>query len=318
MTAKAGRGAVGRFEAMVLENDHARAVILPELGGRVWELEDRARGRQWIWHRDDITLEAHPVGSSYDDVWAGGWEELFPNDAAGEFEGRALPDHGEWWASPWSATVSTDATGASVSLSLRTKVIEADCRKVYTLSHDEPTLSVRYTIHALETKPFHFLLKQHLPVAITSDCRLILPGGRAEAVDPNFGTLLEDDEPFAWPAATGPGSPVDMRLIPARSSQAREFVYVRDLTAAWCGVDDLAANASLRMHFDSGALPFVWLFLTYGGWRDLYTAVLEPCTNMPKDLSEAVRLGQSAVLDPGSEFTTGVEVELTSLRETPA
>jgi hypothetical protein len=60
-------------------------------------------------------------------------------------------------------------------------------------------------------------------------------------------------------------------------------------------------------------MPFVWLFLTYGGWRNLYTAVLEPCTNMPKDLSEAARVNQSAKLDPGKEFKTKIKIKLEGL-----
>ena len=48
-----------------------------------------------------------------------------------------------------------------------------------------------------------------------------------------------------------------------------------------------------------------------GGWRDCYTAVLEPCTNLPKDLTEAVRAGTSARLAPGETFRTSVAVALT-------
>ena len=59
------------FEAFALENDWVRAVVLPSLGGRVAELTDRIRDRQWIWHRDDVPLAAVPSGSSYDEVWAG-------------------------------------------------------------------------------------------------------------------------------------------------------------------------------------------------------------------------------------------------------
>jgi hypothetical protein len=58
------------------------------------------------------------------------------------------------------------------------------------------------------------------------------------------------------------------------------------------------------------------LFLTYGGWRDCYTAVLEPCTNMPKDLAEAVHAGQSARLDAGDVFHTSVAVTMGGLRPT--
>jgi hypothetical protein len=72
------------------------------------------------------------------------------------------------------------------------------------------------------------------------------------------------------------------------------------------------------MEFDRAQLPYLWLFLSYGGWRDVYTAVLEPCTNVPKDLKEAVRRGQSAWLAPGEEFTTTTIVRLGPLERSPA
>ena len=53
-----------------------------------------------------------------------------------------------------------------------------------------PSLRVTYRIRSAEDRPFHFLFKQHLPVAITPSCRLLLPGGRVEPVDPAFGTSL--------------------------------------------------------------------------------------------------------------------------------
>ena len=142
-----------------------------------------------------------------------------------------------------------------------------------------------------------------------------MPGGRVQAVDPLFGTMLPGGDPFYWPFARGGGQVVDLSVIPHPSSKAREFVYVRDLPQPWCGIEDVLQGASIRMNFDSRQLPFVWLFLTYGGWRNLYTAVLEPCSNLPKDLSEAVRLGQSARLEPGQEFETRVSVTLAGLNE---
>lgn len=102
MSATIVHGLVAGFESLTLQNGIVRAVVLPSLGGRVWELEDCRRGRQWIWHRPGVPLAATAPGDAYDDVWAGGWEELFPNDAPGPFDGRALPDHGEWWALPWT------------------------------------------------------------------------------------------------------------------------------------------------------------------------------------------------------------------------
>ena len=316
MTVKVSRGAVGEFEAIVLENLYLRAVIIPELGGRVWELEDRTRGRQWIWHREDVPLKASPLGAVYDDVWAGGWEELFPNDAPGRFENRDLPDHGEWWTMRWAVAESSCDSTANVCLSATSTVVKASCTKEFRLAHDAATLSVCYRIRSDELQPYHFLFKQHLPIHLTPDCRLALPGGKVLAVDPSFGNILPEDGPYDWPFAGRGDNVIDMRVVPHRSSRMREFLYVRDLPQPWCGVEDTRNSASIRMDFDSREVPFVWLFLSYGGWRNVYTAVLEPCSNMPKDLSKAVRLGQSARLEPGQEFKTTVSVTLTDLEKT--
>jgi hypothetical protein len=311
-------GRVGEYHAVVLENDHVRAVILPALGGRVWTLEDRMRQRQWIWHREGVPLAPAAPGAAYDDVWAGGWEELFPNDAPGSFEGRELPDHGEWWTMAWSAVETTSEASAGVRLTAIAQLVRAECTKEFSLGHGDSALTVSYRIRSLEEKSFHFLFKQHLPIQITPDCRLTLPGGRVEAVDPAFGTLLPGPGPYEWPQAVGAGGKVtDLGVIPPLAAAAREFVYVSDLPAGWCGVEDLDRSAALRLEYDDRHLPYVWLFLSYGGWRNTYTAVLEPCTNLPKDLTRAAQLGQAARLSPGEQFVTSVTVRLGGPRETP-
>ena len=310
MTTRISRGSVGPFESIVLENQYLRAVIIPELGGRVWELEDLKRGRQWIWNRGIECLRAEPVGSNYDDSWAGGWEELFPNDAPGSFEDRQLPDHGEWWAKPWHISRSSVGEVASVRLSVSLSTINVACSKEYQLDADNAILKVIYSICSCESKPFHFLFKQHLPILITPDCRLSIPRGRVTAVDPSFSTIVPNQDEFDWPFVRNGDAVTDLRRIPHQASRQQEFLYVKNLVAPWCGVDDIQRRASIRMNFNSNDFPFVWLFLTYGGWRGYYTAVLEPCTNLPKCLSEAVRLRQSARLDPGQEFTTSVSIVL--------
>jgi hypothetical protein len=313
MNASVSRDVVSGFEVFVLENSKVRLSIIPSLGGRVWELLDRVRGRQWIWHREEVPLAVSASGASYDDVWAGGWEELFPNDAPTDFEGRVLPDHGEWWTTPWAVAEASDGVEAVIRLVADTRIRKASCIKEYRLGGDADTIHVSYRIESREPNAFHFLFKQHLAIAITPSCELALPGGRVSAVDPDFGTMLRGSAPFNWPPArTADLDDVDLRQVPPPGAE-REFVYVTELPESWCGVDDVTLGASIRMHFDRRLMPFVWLFLSYGGWRNCYTAVLEPCTNMPKDLPEAVRTGQSARLEAGAVFQTNVAVTLAAL-----
>ena len=237
MSAMVSRTSVGAFEGIALENAHLRAVVMPTLGGRVWELEDRTRRHQWIWHRPDLSLTASTMGAAYDDVWAGGWEELFPNDAPCTFDGRSLPDHGEWWTMKWRVSDCSSGASARVQLSAETTVIKASCTKEFELDADATALTVSYRILSEEREPFNFLFKQHLPVQLAPGCRLLLPGGRVRPVDPSFSTLANGEEPFDWPMArSSSGQALDLALVPPSTGRTKEFVYVWDLPDAWCGV----------------------------------------------------------------------------------
>jgi hypothetical protein len=298
------------FSAFAIQNDHVRVVVIPELGGRIWSLTDLVRDRQWIWHAEDVPLTAAPPGDDYDRVWAGGWEELFPNDAPGVFEGRELPDHGEWWTMRWDVEEMTQGPVARIRLTAISSVVQAECSKEIELVAGEASVRVVYRIRSREKRSRHVLFKQHLPVAVNPGCRLLLPGGRVTPVDESFGTLLGGSPTFTWPATLREGRTIDLRVIPDRSSRHREFVYVTRLQEGWCAVSDARSAASLRMDFSLRELPFLWLFLSYGGWRDTYTVVLEPCTTVPKDLEAAAAAGTTARLEVDRMFETAVQVTL--------
>ena len=300
----------GPFESIILGNGIVSAELIPGLGGRVWNLRDHAADKQWIWHNPNVPLRKCQPADAYDDNWSGGWEELFPNDAAGTFEGRDLPDHGEWWSSAWSWQAGREADDVvEVTLRHQGPITRADCTKTYTLRRDSRTLDVRYSIRNTASTGMHFLFKQHLAVALAAGDRIDLPGGVVTAVDRDFSTRIDHSVTFRWPHSS---PAVDLSIAPPPEQRHREFVYVAELPEPWCGVTDAVTGASLRMHYSAAALPFVWLFMTYGGWRDLYTAVLEPCTNMPKDLNEALRTNRCAFLPAGDSFETAVRVELRS------
>ncbi len=310
---------VDGHRAVVLEDGHTRAVVLPGLGGRVWELHDLARGVQWVWHRPGVPLAAPAAGAEYDAVWAGGWEELFPNDAAGLFESRQLPDHGEWWSLAWKVEAIDEGPAAVLRLGVDTTVRRCRCTKEFRLLADRAGIEVRYRIESREDEPFHFLFKQHLPLQLAPGLRLVAPGGTVVPVDPTFGSRVTTPGPHRWPFVRGAdGGVTDLRVVHPASAREQEFIYVSDLPAAWCGADDAARGASLRMHWDQRQLPFLWFFVSYGGWRDVHTVVLEPCSNLPKDLTEAVRRGQAATLGPRGTFETRVRVVLSSLADAEA
>jgi hypothetical protein len=297
---------------VTISNGRLRVEILPELGGKIWSLHDDVRGTQWIWQNRQA---AHgPVGlhSNYDDNWSGGWEELFPNDAPGEFQGKHLPDHGEWWSRPWHwEAVSDTADAVAIRLTHRGVVTPTECEKTISLTADQPRVSVSYRIRNVGLEPLHVLFKQHLPVAIGPHHRIELPGGRVTPVDLAFSRRLGDAGPFEWPVGRdATGAAVDLSELPHPGERLQEFVYVSDLPEGWCGVRDSRTGGGIRLHFPQAVFPYVWLFMTFGGWRDLYTVVLEPCTNMPKDLGAAFTAGCCASIAPSATLEAWAVAEM--------
>ena len=305
------RSNIQGHSAFSLSNGMAQVSVIPDLGGRIWELRDLVRGVQWIWHRPAFPLVLVAPHSEYDAVWAGGWEELFPNDAPGEFEGRLLPDHGEWWTRRWIVEEVDDGDSPRILLSARMDVCRAVCTKEISLARGSARVDINYSIVSEEPQPFHFLFKQHLPIAISAGCRILLPGGTVQAVDPLFSGVLAADGQSQWPSIARLASGVpDLSHVPTAGIGLQEFVYVADLPSASCGVVDYSKSARITMSWEHSTMRYLWLFMSYGGWRDTFTLVVEPCTNMPKDLVRARELGQAALLRPGERFTTRASVTL--------
>ncbi len=63
-----------------------------------------------------------------------------------------------------------------------------------------------------------------------------------------------------------------------------------------------------RYQYDTSVFPYQWYFASYGGFFNHYTAILEPCTNMPMSVNEAKEKRQCAVLVPGETLRTTVRM----------
>jgi hypothetical protein len=65
-------------------------------------------------------------------------------------------------------------------------------------------------------------------------------------------------------------------------------------------------GSSFIIQYDQQVFPFQWLFASYGGFLGHYTAILEPCTNMPIAVNDAITQNRSAILDSGETLQTRI------------
>lgn len=302
---------VKQAQVTTLENAAMRLTIRPDLGGRIDQLEDCQTQHRWIWHPPHYHPEATrslPVGASFDDEWTGGWDEVFPNDAAGQFRGRDLVDHGELWSQRWEIL---DSSPLSLTLGYQCQTMPIRVEKTIQLDAQRPAASLTYWFHNQSDEELPFLFKHHAAIAIEAGDEVLLPDCWVEPAFLEFSKMIGRSGKTRFPKAIGSsGETVDLRRVPPPSSQLQEFYYSSELAQGFCGIRHQRTQSTLLMTFDTADFPYVWMFQSFGGWRDYYVAVVEPCTTLPSDLEEACRNGTVALLRPHERQRRQLHLEL--------
>ena len=292
-------------QALVLENDRLRVVVLPELGGKIWQIAHLRAGRDLLWHNPRLTARPVPVGSNYDDVFFGGWDELFPNDLAEEIAGEPYPDHGELWAAPWSWRIEQDGPErVRVSLAMATAISACRIVKNIELVTGESTLRLSWTIENGSHQDLPYLWKQHVAVP-TGDPAVLTMGARSMYVE-DFGHPRAGGtgSRYDWPHLTDDAGRVhDMRPTLPADSRVAEFQYATELDEGWCAVT-WPDGSGIGLVFDRDVFRSCWTFASYGGWRAHEVLVLEPCTGHPVSVNAGVGAGTHQVLPAGGVLET--------------
>lgn len=302
------------LNSVILENSFLRVVFLPQLGGKIWQITYKPFDAELLWNNPRIAPARLPLNSRYDDVWCGGWDELFPNDEAAAIDGEAYPDHGELWTGEWRAQTFEGAGEVSVVLSFLTPISSIQIEKVVTLRAGEPQLHFRHTFTNTGGAAFPFLWKLHPAFAVSPKHRIDFPPMKV-LLDPAFaGTLCGASTPFEWPYASLDDKRVDLRRIPGIEERQLYFFYGADMKEGWCALTNTESGLACGLHFDPTVLNSCWLFASYGGWRNYNVAVLEPCTGYPLNFEAMQSAGRARTLAPGSSLTT--EVLFSVQRET--
>ena len=280
------------LRVIVLENKYLKVHILPELGAKIYDLIYKPSNYNFLWHNPRILPEKVSLGSNYDDHFSGGWDVLFPNDSPGAVRGENYPDHGEVWAQSWKFEITeVSSERCEIHLWCMGRVTPTLMETWISLEKEETKVRFRHKLTNYSLKSLDFLWKLHPAMYISPCHRIDVPGRKAEFVDPQWSRFGEKVKSFDWPMAKSPdGSLVkDYCIVDPVESGHKDFIYVKELKSGWCSITDTEKKIGMGLAFPEDIFTTVWLFLTYGGWRNLYTAILEPCMAYPKDLETAIK-----------------------------
>jgi hypothetical protein len=287
---------------ITLENRFLRVHIMPQAGGRIWQITHKPTGTDILWNNSRIQPRQHAIHTPYDDVWSGGWDELFPVDEESRILGERYPDHGEFWTGQWDAEPFSSQDEVGVVLRFQTPISSFAVEKTIVLQRDHSQLLCKHLFTNLGGTAFPFLWKLHPAFNVTHQHRIDFPAMQVVR-EPSFsGSLGGAPLQFAWPYA----GEIDLRLVPKPEERQLYFFYGTQMQDGWCAITNTATGLSCGLRFDPAVFPCCWMFASYGGWRNLNVAVLEPCTGYPLNFEALLAAGRQKILAPGEWLSTDV------------
>jgi hypothetical protein len=112
---------------------------------------------------------------------------------------------------------------------------------------------------------------------------------------------------YRWPFLTDDeGRQHDMRRCLPITAQVNEFQYATEMEAGWCSLTHTRDRIGFGLAWEREKLPSCWIFASYGGWRNLQVAVLEPCTGYPIGVADGAARGTHQTLAPGASLACDV------------
>jgi len=290
------------FKTVILENEFIKAVFIPELGAKLHEFYYKPGDHDFLYHHPRVECRAPVFDVNVDNWWTGGLDEAIPTGHPCEYKGEKYPFLGEAWSLTWNYRILNNTRDEVILYLCRPLVISPlIVERWVSLKKGENSLCFRHRITNEGIIPFEFLWGIHPSFSVSPDFRIDIPAGEM-MIEESFpdDRLGASGARYTWPFAFDKqGSKIDMRSIPPKESGTMDFHYATELKAGWLSLTDTKSKTGVGLVFDNEIFQSIWLWLVYGGWRNVYTATVEAWTGYPAKISQAVDYGKYSVLMPG-------------------
>jgi galactose mutarotase-like enzyme len=286
----------------LLKNSEFSVEGVPAEVGRIASLKSLHSGMEFLTEsRRKGQYPQSGFDARFQDGPCAGIEECLPTvgPSGPETEGGPAPDHGDFWQLPWQLLAASD-THASMSALGFSRTLGFSKR--LTLAHN--LLRIAYTVENVGPTAQSFLYACHPLFAVSAGDRVLLPSEIRELrLDYSKGDRLgAPGSIIPWPA-TKSGIRLDVTLGPQAGTA--EMFYTPRLQDGLCGIYREASAQVLEVSFDTERLPYLGLWLCYGGWPSdgaeprQYAAALEPTTSPCNNLVNAQRTNTAISLKAG-------------------
>jgi galactose mutarotase-like enzyme len=293
-----------------LQNTELAVDLLPGEGGRISSLRSLRSGVEFLAQSTRGGRYAEPGPNAlFQDGPCAGIEECLPTvgRSGTDTPGGPAPDHGDFWQLVWDVK---DASGTSLTTHAMGFSRTLRFTKRLTLEHN--TLRVDYSVENVGLVAQSFMYACHPLFAVSAGDRIVLPREIQELkLDYSRNDRVGGSGSIVgWPE-TRSGVRLDMAAGPGAGTA--EMLYTSRLNEGKCAIYRAAANQVIQLSFDTQRLPYLGIWLCYGGWPESedyskqYAVALEPTTSASNTLARAMQANSAITLAPGEIFDWNIQ-----------
>ena len=304
-----------RVKKKELENEYLKVSLLPAYGGKFSSIIHKRSGTEFLKQPrvpvDQIDTPSY--GEAFLPPHAFGFDECFPNITPEKYKlnGHSvdLPDHGEIWSRESEVLVCDD------ELILISTGVEINYRFEKRISLNANRVVITYKLVNQEKLPFQYIWSTHPLLAIDEGDQILLPKKNNKLLV-NWSSdnhLGKEGSQISWPLTDQTGNP-DLSIVKGKNANVAAKLFA-DSAGGSAGIYRSLHNETLVFHFDPKTIPFVGLWLCYGGWpvnggEGDYTVAIEPTTAEFDSLNRAQKSGQAREIAAGESRTWKIEMSI--------
>ncbi|MEZ2346825.1 aldose epimerase [Terriglobus sp. RCC_193] len=289
----------------ILQSDQLVIEVRPREGGRIASLRSLDSGLEFLMQSPrNETIPTPNLNADFRNGPCAGIEECLPTVARcdASTEGGPAPDHGDFWQLPWHVEHMDDCSAI-----LSADGFSRTLRFTKHLLVTGDTLRVEYSVTNIRTTSQSFLYACHPLFAVDEGDLIMLPSDiRSLRLDYSRGNRLgKRGDVISWPV-TASGIKLDQA---GRADVGHaDMFYTERVNRGVCGILRYSTGQILEVLFDPARLPYLGIWLCYGGWPDdateqlQYAVALEPTTSPHNSLNTAQQAQAAMSLQPGKVF----------------
>lgn len=295
---------VGGMKGFVLENEKVRVVLTPEFGARILSLIYKPTETEFAWHNPRVPVMRPTYKPEFEDM--SGLFDCVPTCEGCTVKGRKLPMYGEVASEPWRV-LRTERRGRSIAVKMQRKceVYPLLVHKSLTISKNEPTLTLNYRLTNLSDDTLEYHYSGHNTLQINPNYRIVLPPEvtkvkRGMTITDRLGDLGDE---IPWPTTTDrSGNTVDLSKAGQPCEGTGENLYTPKVKESWAAAFNESRKEAIGFSFPADVLPYILVWINWGGYGGYYHMALEPSTGRPDNLEVAVNEWKNyAALKPRAE-----------------